>query len=227
MVNLHDISVCVQSGDAGQTSNLTALALQENYSPQSILKEGLAAGMIEMERKFRKNEILDSEVLVAERALKTGLRLLMPALNALNGPSRGRVITGTLEGEIRETEKNLAAVLMQSRGLVVIDLGLNVSSARFVEAALEERAQLIVCSTGLTIFLPQMKSLVQAAAQGDIRDETKILLSGGPVTEWFCQSIGADMYAPDPVTAAEIAAAYCESLKQKKAPSGPHPGTTV
>jgi len=213
MINLHDISISIQEGNTRQTEDLVTHAIKENNAPANILREGLAAGIMAMEKKFHRNEILDSEVLLAERAMKAGLQILMPVIREGQHSFLGTVITGTLEGDIRETEKDITACLMQSMGLRIIDLGTSVSSLQFIEAAMEEKAQIIACSTALTIFLPQMKSLVQAASQAGIRAKTKILLSGGPVTEWFCKSIEADMYAPDPISAAETAAEYCKKLK--------------
>jgi len=215
MVDLQDIIISIQEGNSKETEDLVFRALKENCPPADILRKGLAAGMIETEKRFYKNEILDSEVLIAEWAMKAGLYILMPILTKGQNPSLGTVITGTLEGDIRETGKDIISCLMQSYGLRVIDLGISVSNIRFVEAAIEEKAEMIACITALTIFLPQMKSLVHAAAQAEIRGKTKILLSGGPVTEWFCKSIEADMYAPDPIQAAEMAAEYCRKIAGK------------
>ena len=213
MTKLENIIIKVQEGNTRQTEVLIAQLLKENYSPENILRKGLIAGIMEMEKKFRKNEILDSEFTLAERALKAGLDILRPIFSERQNSFAGTVITGTLEGDIRETEKDITSCLMQSMGLKVIDLGISVSSIRFVEAAIEEMAQIIACTTTLTIFLPLMKSLVQATGQANIRGKTKILLSGAPVTEWFCKSIDADMYAPDPLQAAKIAAEYCRKIK--------------
>ena len=209
MVNLKDIFNSVESGDIGQTKDLVSGALEDNCPPDRILMEGLVAGMMETEIKFHRNEILDSEVLIAEQALKAGLQILMPHLMTGETPFIGTVITGTLEGDIHDTEKNLISTLMQCMGLKVIDLGTSVSNMRFIEAAMEEKANIIACTTSLTLFLPQMKSLVQAAGQANIRGRTKLLFSGGPVTEYFCKSIDADLYAPDLIRTAEIAAEYC------------------
>ena len=202
----------IQSGDARGMAQLIPQALNENFLPATILQEGLAKGIIEAEKRFQKNEILDSEYLMCEEALRTGMRLLWPWLKVNKAGCIGTVITGTLEGDIREANKDLSSCLMQSLGLRVIDLGSSISGFRFIEAAIEEKAQVIVCITSLTIFLPLMKSLMQAANQMKIRPRTKILLSGGPVTEWFCESINADMYAPDLVRAANMAAEYCKKV---------------
>ena len=211
---LQNISWSVQSGDIKQTGELVGQAIKKKNPPAEILRHGLVAGMMEVQKRFCRDEILDSEVLIAEQAMNAGLQILMPLLKEDQKLPIGTVITGTLEGDIRETEKNIISILMQSLGLRVIDLGTSVSSIKLIEAAIEAKAQIIACTTTLTIFLPQMKSLVQAAAQANIRGRTKILLSGGPVTEWFCKSIEADMYAPDMVRAAEIAAEYCRNNEQ-------------
>ena len=217
MTILKNISASVQSGHTTQTGNLVSQALGENIQPGKILREGLVAGMLEMEKKLHRDEIIDSEILIAERAMKAGLRILMPVIKEGQGSPIGTVVTGTLEGDIRGTEKNIILVIMQSLGLNVIDLGTCVSCVRFVEAAIEEKAKIIACTTMLTTFLPQMKSLVQAAGHAEIRGRTKILLCGWPVTEWFCKSIEADMYAPDLVQAAEIAAEHCRKTAPKQA----------
>ena len=215
MILLQEISTSVQEGNSRHTGDLIVQALKDHCPAADILRDGLAAGMIEMKKRFHKNEILDSDILIAEWAMKAGLQILMPFLKKEQPSFLGTVITGTLEGDIRETEKNILACLMQSQGLRVMDLGVSVSNARFVEAAIEEKAEIIACNTELTVFMPQMRLLVQAVSQAEIRTKTKILFSGGPVTEWFCKSIEADMYGPDPIRAAEIAAEYCKKIGGK------------
>ena len=212
MTNLKDIFSSVQSGDIKQTVDLVNRAVKKDYPAAGILREGLVGGMMETERKFYRNEILDSEVLMAEQAMKAGLRLIMPVLEEGQDPSIGTVIIGTMEGDIRGTKKDIISIMMRSLGLKVIDLGISVSNIRFIEAAMEEKAQIIACTTALTTFLPQMKTLVQAAVQANIRGKTKLLFTGGPVTEWFCKSIDADLYAPDLIQAAEIASEYCRKM---------------
>ena len=215
MTLLKNIFDSVQEGNTRQTESFVISALKENYQPVDILNEGLVASMLELEKKFHKNETLDSEIMIAEWAMNAGLQILMPILKKGQISFTGTVITGTLEGDIREIEKDIFSYLMQSKGLKVIDLGTSVSNIRFIETAIEERAEIIACNTALTVFMPQMKQLVQAASQADIRGKTKILFSGGPVTEWFCKSIEADMYAPDLIQAAEIAAEYCSKTVGK------------
>lgn len=211
---LQEISGAVQSGSTLRTAELTCAAMKEQIRPAALLRDGLVTGLLEAVKRFHRGEILDTEVLVAERAMKAGLELLIPLLKEEREAPIGTVVTGTLEGDIRDIEKDIISIMMQSIGLKVIDVGTSVPVVHFIEAAAEGKAQIIAVTASLTIFLPQMKSLTQAASQANMRGKTKILLSGGPVTEWFCKSIEADMYAPDPIRAAEIAAEYCRRIKQ-------------
>ena len=212
MVTMHDISASVQSGESKRTEDLVKMALQENYSPEVILKNGLVPGFMEQKKKYRKNEIMDAEILISERAIKAGFRALKPVLENISSAHAGTVITGTFEGDLRDTEKNIILYLMKSLNIQVCDLGTSVSSINFINTAMEKKAGLIVGVTSLTTFLPQMKSLVQAAAQANIRPKTKILLTGGPVTEGFCKSIEADYYAPNLIMASEMAASLCRQV---------------
>jgi methanogenic corrinoid protein MtbC1 len=211
MVDLNDIAEHIQEGKAKEASTLIAQAINENHEIDSILKEGLIAGMTSVDRRFRKNEISIPELLVAERAMNMGIQIVKAYLNNKESSPKGTVIIGTLEGDILEREKNLTSIMMQGLGLKVIDLGVSVSTGQMINAAIEEDAHIIACSAALTTYLPQMKSLVQAATLAQIRDTVKILISGGPVTVQFCRCIGADMYAPDVVSAAEMAAAYFDN----------------
>lgn len=209
MINPADISACIQSGSTRETGILVDRAIREKHPPVFILREGLAAGIIEMQKRYQRDEILDSELLISEIAFRAGLRRLKPVIETDRNGFSGTVITGTLEGDIRDTEKDLASCLMRSLGLNVIDLGTCVSSKSFIKAAVDEKARIIVCAVSLVSFLSQMEALVKAASQANIRPRTKILLSGGPVTEWFCKYIDADLYAPDLIQAADMAAEFC------------------
>jgi methanogenic corrinoid protein MtbC1 len=215
MTKSADIANCVKSGDTRQTAVLVTRAIDENCPAGHILREGLVAGMMETLKSFRKDEVLDQEVLVADQAMNAGLEIVMPILEAEHTAPACTVIIGTLEGDIRTTEKTITSCLMRSLGLKVIDLGTSVSCVRFIEAAIDEKANIIACNASLTTFMPQMKTLVQAADQANIRNKTKTLFSGGPVTEWFCKSINADMYARDIVQAADMAAEYCKKIPCK------------
>ncbi|MDR1566629.1 MAG: cobalamin-dependent protein [Treponema sp.] len=213
-MDLHEISVSLQSGRIKETLNLIARAVKENHNVGSILKEGLADGMAAVEQKLKDKEIYLPDMLVTATVMNKGIEILRPALESIENPVLGTAITGTLKGDIQNINKNLIAALMRSEGLKVIDLGVNVSNELFIDTAEKEKARVIVCSAYLTVHLPQMKALAQAAASMKARENIKLLFTGLPVTEQFCRSIGADIYAPDVVSAAETAAAYCKRLKK-------------
>ncbi|MDR2101059.1 MAG: B12-binding domain-containing protein [Treponema sp.] len=210
MVDLNEISYSLQSGKARETSELISQAIRENHSVENILKQGLLAGMSAVERRFRKNEIFIPDVLVAARAMNMGIQVLKPSLMVADAESKGTVVIGTVSGDMQEIEKNLIAIMMLGMGLKVIDLGGGVSQERFIETAKKEKAQIITCVASRTSTMPHMKALVQALNASGLHREIKIMIYGGPVTDRYGQSIGADFYAPDAEQAAEIAMAYCK-----------------
>jgi methanogenic corrinoid protein MtbC1 len=210
MVDLNEISYSLQSGKAKETSELITQAIQENYSIENILKQGLIAGMTAVERRFRQNEIFIPDVLTATRAMNMGIKVLKPSLAISDAESKGTVVIGTVMGDMREIEKDLIAIMMLGMGLKVIDLGGSVTQERFMDTAKKEKAQIIACVASRTTTMPHMKSLVRALNASGLHDEVKIMIYGGPVTDQYGQSIGADFYAPDAEKAAEIALAYCK-----------------
>ncbi|MDR2393242.1 MAG: cobalamin-dependent protein [Treponema sp.] len=209
MVDLSKIAQSIQAGKAQETSALITQAVNENYPFEDILKHGLIAGIERGEQRFRRNKICIPEVLVMERALNMGIKILTPYLRACETAGKGTVVIGTVKGDIQDTEKNLISVMMRGIGLRVIDLGAAVTSERFIQAAEQEKAQIIACTAARTTTMPQMKTLVQAVNTAGIRNQVKIMVSGDPVTKRYCEVIGADLYAPDVVSAAEIAQAHC------------------
>jgi methanogenic corrinoid protein MtbC1 len=210
-MNLNDISHSLQSGKAKETSDLIARAIKENYSVESILKQGLIPGMAAVKNRLRKNEIFVPDLLVAARAMNMGIKTLRPTLASSIGEPTGTAVIGTVRGDTHDIEKNLMSIMMEGKGLKVIDLGTGVSAERFIEAAVTGKAQIIACSAMLPTTMGQLKSIVQAAASAGIRDQVKIIITGAPVTEKYCHIIGADMYAPDAVSAAEMASAHLRS----------------
>jgi methanogenic corrinoid protein MtbC1 len=208
-MDLNAISNSLQSGKAKETSELIIRAIQENHSIENIVKQGLIAGMYAVEQRYRQNEIFIAEVLTANRAMKMGINVLKPVLNKPRQSYKGAVVIGTVKGDMRDTEKNLMAIMMQGMGLRVIDLGAGIGNEQFIEQATAEKAQIIACTAALPAAMTQMKGLVQALKIAGIRDQVKIMIAGAPVTERYCEIIGADIYASDAVNAAELASAYC------------------
>jgi methanogenic corrinoid protein MtbC1 len=205
MVNLSDIAQCLQAGKAGETADLIAKALEENYSVESILRQALIPGMRAVADRYKRKEIFQPEMLIAERAMNWGIEALRSAIAGKAEKPKGAVVMGVMKGDIRDFEKNLMAIALENKALRVIDLGTGVDPERFVETAVMERARLIVCSANLPSAMEQIKQVVHAAASSGVRNLVTIMVTGAPVTEKYCRSIGADCYAQDALTAAEIA----------------------
>jgi len=206
---LSQISENLQKGKAKIVKQLVQEAIDAGISAQDILEKGLIAGMNVVGEKFRNNEIFVPEVLVAARALNMGSALLKPLLAADGVKASGKVCIGTVQGDLHDIGKNLVKMMMEGKGLEVIDLGTDVAPEAFVQAAIEQDCQIICCSALLTTTMPAMAEVVKAAEAAGIRDKVKIMIGGAPVTDEFRSQIGADAYTVDAASAAEQAVAFC------------------
>ena len=206
---LSQISENLQKGKAKIVKQLVQEAIDSGISAKDILEQGLIAGMNVVGEKFRNNEIFVPEVLVAARALNMGSTLLKPLLAADGVKASGRVCIGTVQGDLHDIGKNLVKMMMEGKGLEVIDLGTDVSPETFVKTAIEQDCQIICCSALLTTTMPAMAEVVKAAEAAGIRDKVKIMIGGAPVTDEFRSQIGADAYTVDAASAAEQAVAFC------------------
>ncbi|HZJ83081.1 MAG TPA: corrinoid protein [Clostridia bacterium] len=208
---LNEMSAFLQQGRAKNVKELVQRALDEKLDPKTILNEGLLDGMSIIGEKFKNNEVYVPEVLIAARAMYAGMEILKPVLTETGVEAIGRVVIGTVKGDLHDIGKNLVKMMMEGRGLEVIDLGIDVSPEKFVEAAKEHDAQIIACSALLTTTMTEMKNVVEVAKESGIRDQVTIMVGGAPVTDNFCSSIGADIYTADAASAAEEAAKVCKS----------------
>ena len=208
-MDLHEISVQLQAGKAKIVKTLVQQAIDEGISAQTILEEGLLDGMNVIGEKFKNNEVFVPEVLVAARAMSQGAALLKPLLAAEGVKASGRVCIGTVKGDLHDIGKNLVKMMLEGKGLEVVDLGTDVSPETFVQTAKEQNCQIICCSALLTTTMNVMGEVVKAAEAAGIRDQVKIMVGGAPVTEAFCQQIGADAYTPDAASAADKAVEFC------------------
>ncbi len=209
MADMNLISENMQKGKAKDVKALVQEAIDGGVAAKTILEEGLMAGMSIIGDKFKRNEVFVPEVLIAARAMNAGMEILKPLLVEAGVKAKGTIVIGTVKGDLHDIGKNLVGMMMEGKGLRVVDLGTDVSPERFVESAKAEDADIIACSALLTTTMVQMKNVVQAAQEAGIRDKVKIMVGGAPVTDSFCASIGADKYTPDAATAAEVAAAFC------------------
>ena len=208
-MDLQEISLQLQAGKAKIVKTLVQQAIDEGIPAQKILEEGLLAGMNVVGVKFKNNEVFVPEVLVAARAMNQGANLLKPLLMESGVKTSGKVCIGTVQGDLHDIGKNLVKMMMEGKGLEVIDLGTDVTPETYVRTAIEENCQIICCSALLTTTMGVMADVVKAAEAAGIRDKVKIMIGGAPVTEAFCQQVGADAYTPDATSAAEKAVEFC------------------
>ena len=208
---LEDISAFLQRGRAPKVKELVAQAIEEGVEPKVILEEGLLTAMGVVGEKFKKNEVFVPEVLVAARAMNAGVEVLRPYLVASGVTAKGVAVIGTVKGDLHDIGKNLVKMMLEGKGLTVIDLGVDVSAETFVEKAKEHNAQIICCSALLTTTMMEMKAVVEKTEKAGLRDSVKIMIGGAPITQAFCDSIGADYYTQDAASAADVALEICSN----------------
>ncbi|WP_195543259.1 corrinoid protein [Massiliimalia timonensis] len=207
---LNQISENLQKGKAKIVKELVQQAIDQGISVKQILEEGLLSGMSIIGEKFKNNEVFVPEVLVAARAMNMGAALLKPLLADAGVENAGKVCIGTVQGDLHDIGKNLVKMMMEGKGLEVIDLGTDVAPETYVKAAQEQGCQIICCSALLTTTMPYMGEVVKKAEEAGIRDKVKIMIGGAPVTQAFCDQIGADVYTPDASSAADAAIEICQ-----------------
>jgi 5-methyltetrahydrofolate--homocysteine methyltransferase len=200
-----DICDAVVNGDQAQTLRLTNQALEAGIPAEIVLREGLIAAMAEVGNKFDCGEYFVPDMLVSSRAMKAGMERLRPLLVAADVKPVGKVVIGTVKGDLHDIGKNLVAVMLQGAGFQVIDLGVDVSADRFVQAVKESGAELVALSALLTTTMPNMLAVVDALKKAGLRDKVKVLIGGAPITSAFAEHIEADDFAPDAAVAANHA----------------------
>ena len=206
---LNEISGFLQKGRAKNVVELVQKALDEGIGAKTILEEGLLSGMNIIGDKFKKNEVYVPEVLIAARAMNAGTEILKPFLAESGFKASGKAVIGTVKGDLHDIGKNLVRMMFEGKGLEVIDLGTDVAPEKFVEVAKTENCQIIALSALLTTTMNEMKNVVDAVKEAGIKDQVTIMVGGAPVTQSFCDSIGADIYTPDAASAADAAVAAC------------------
>ena len=206
---LTQICEALQQGKAKVVKKLVQEAIDAGVPAQEILEKGLITGMNIVGEKFRNNEVFVPEVLVAARAMNMGAALLKPLLAADSVKASGRVCIGTVQGDLHDIGKNLVKMMMEGKGLEVIDLGTDVAPETFIRTAMEQDCRVICCSALLTTTMPVMAEVVQAAEAAGIRDRVKIMIGGAPVTDEFRAQIGADVYTDNAASAADAAVQLC------------------
>ncbi|MFQ6112652.1 MAG: corrinoid protein [bacterium] len=209
---LKQISESLQQGNDQEVFDLTSQAIKQNISPKHILDKGLIAGMDVIGEQFRKHEIFLPDVLLAAKAMYSGLDGLKPLLIKEGISSMGKIVVGTVHGDQHDIGKNLVGIMLQGAGFEIIDLGKDVPPERFVEAAQKQQAKIIGMSALLTTTMPVMKKVVDLLQKKGLNSSIKTIIGGAPVSEEFAREIGADAYAYDAAKAVE-----CVKILNKEA----------
>ena len=208
MVDLNNVSEALQRGDAEKVGELVKQALEENLLPKDILENGLIKGMDIIGAKFKKNEVYVPEVLIAARAMHAGMGILRPKLIETGVKNIGTVAIGTVKGDLHDIGKNLVKMMLEGAGFEVIDLGVDVTTDKFVEAVKEHKPNIIGMSALLTTTMINMAEVIKALEAAGLRDKVKIMIGGAPITQNYADQIGADGYSPDAASAVDNAKSF-------------------
>jgi 5-methyltetrahydrofolate--homocysteine methyltransferase len=201
---LEDIQQSVIDGEIGVTGTLVQQALGEGLAPRDILSQGLTPAMAEVGELFERQEYFIPEMMISARAMQAGLNVLRPLLANSGVKPVGRVVLGTVTGDLHDIGKNMVGMLMEGAGFEVEDLGVNVPAGQFVEAA-KSSPEIIGMSALLTTTMGEMKTVIEALSEAGLRDNVKVIVGGAPVTPDFAEEIGADGFAADAGSAAKLA----------------------
>jgi len=195
----------ILTGNAKKAEEVTKAALAADVNPSELLGKYMIPAMDEVGKRFECNEYFVPELLIAARAMKTALALLTPKLAAVGAKAVGRVVIGTVQGDLHDIGKNLVASMLEGGGFQVVDLGVDVPPQKFVDAAKEQDGSILAMSALLTTTMTQMKAVVKALEEAGIRKRTKVIIGGAPITQQYADEIGADGYGDNASTAVALA----------------------
>ncbi len=202
---LEKIATCILEGDPEQSAKLVKKALDEGLPPGEIMDNGLLVGMTEVGVRFRAGDMFVPEVLMSAEAMQAGTTLLRPLLLASGSKQGGKVLLGTVKGDLHDIGKNLVAMMCEGSGFEVIDIGFNADPEKFVEAVKQHKPQVVGMSAMLTTTMRAMGYTIKALEEAGMRDQVKIMVGGAPVDSDFATRIGADGYGSNGPAGAELA----------------------
>jgi 5-methyltetrahydrofolate--homocysteine methyltransferase len=214
MADLTKISQNLIDGKAPIVKQLVTDAIAEGVTPATILNESLIVGMNEVGRRFKANEFYVPEVLLAARAMHGAMAILKPLLVAGKVKPRGVVVLGTVKGDLHDIGKNLVGMMLEGSGFQLVDAGVDVSPEKFVAAVKENKPDVVAMSALLTTTMTNMKTTIAALSEAGVRKSVKVMVGGAPLTQRYADEIGADGYAPDAASAAELAATLLKKGKK-------------
>jgi corrinoid protein of di/trimethylamine methyltransferase len=205
MADLSRLYDAVVNGDAKTAVAVTKEALAENADPMELVTRYMIPAMNEVGRRFEAEEYFVPELLLSARAMKSAMELIRPLLAARGAQPVGRVVIGTVKGDLHDIGKNLVASMLEGGGFEVIDLGADVPPEKFVQAVEERNAQIVALSALLTVTVPAMKTTIEALKAAGLRDRVKVMVGGAPVTHKYAEEIGADGYGENASVAVQLA----------------------
>lgn len=204
-MNFQDLARYVIEGDSHNAEEWTRKALDSGVDPLEIMNRGLIAGMEVVGQRFSEGEYYLPEMLIAARAMKNCLKDIKPLITGRKEASRGRVVIGTVQGDVHDIGKNIVTMMLEGAGFEVYDLGLDVPPEKFIEAVRQHQAHILGLSALITTSMPMMKTVIEALQTAGIRNQVKVMIGGAPVTAEYARQIKADGYAPDAGAATEKA----------------------
>jgi 5-methyltetrahydrofolate--homocysteine methyltransferase len=205
MASYEELSKAVITGNDEQVRNLTKALIDSGSNLLEIINQGLIGGMDVVGARFKKGEMFVPEVLMSARAMSEGINLVRPLMTESEMPSAGKVVIGTVKGDLHDIGKNLVGMMMESSGFAVVNLGVDISPEQFVAAVKEHNAQIVCMSALLTTTMTGMKDTVDLFKEEGLREKVRIMVGGAPISQEFSDEIGADGFAPDAATACDLA----------------------
>jgi len=207
---LRKLRACIVNLDIEGIKQACKDALAERIPPIKIVTEGMAKGMDIVGQKYEAREYFLAELIMAGEVMKEGMKILEPHLKDVEVKRLGRVVLGTVKGDLHDIGKNIAATLMGSAGFDVIDLGVDVSAEKFMESVRTHKPRILGLSALLTVTMPEMENILKELEKADLRNQVKVIVGGAPLTEEYAKKIGADAYAPDAVAGVNICKKWVE-----------------
>lgn len=201
---LKDIARTLENGDSTAVKELLRKALALDIPPETILNDGLVKGMEVVGKKFKENEIFIPEVLIASRAMKSAMNIIKPFLIEEGSQSKGKIVMGTVKGDLHDIGKNIVSIVLESEGYEIIDIGIDVPKEKFIDVLRKENPDILGMSALLTTTMSYMRDVIEAVRAEGFKKHIKIIVGGAPITQSFADEIGADSYAPEAISAVAL-----------------------
>ena len=205
MADLESMANAVVAGDFNRAADLTKQAIDEGVEPIEIINQGLIKGMNVVGARFKAGDMYVPEVMMAARSMKAGMDLVKPLIAEKDMPTSGKVVLGTVAGDLHDIGKNLVGMMMESAGMTVVNLGVDITPEKFAQAVREHKPEVVALSALLTTTMLAMKDTIEVLQEEGLRSSVKVIIGGAPVTADFATEIGADGWAPDAASAKDLA----------------------